>query len=119
MSEIAVVFGIAFVIVFYYIYTKDLLDKPSDAMNRKIWSYIRFKDMAVFLHMIGAFLVIGFLGLLVTISTGTTYQIATETFFTAFSWLVIGVFMIYFVIYFIFRLNEELTSLGKMNRGRR
>ena len=116
MSEIAVVFGIAFVIVFYHMFTKDLLDKPKDAMNRKIWSYLRFKDVAVFLHILCGFMLSGFLGLLLTMSSGTLYESAISTFFVAFNWLLIGVFSIYFIIYFIFRITEELQSLGKLTR---
>jgi ABC-type uncharacterized transport system fused permease/ATPase subunit len=119
MTEIAVVYGMVFVIIFYFFFTKEIMDQPKDNLNRKIFKSLRLKDVAVFFHLLGAFLVVGFIGLLLIMSQGQTYYNIMETFFTVTIWLTTGVFGLYLVIYIIFRLNEELTTLGKLSGGSR
>lgn len=119
LSEISIVFGLAFVLVFYYVYTKDLLNKPSDSMNKQIFSYLRVKDLAVFMHMLGGFFLLGFMGVLLILSNGQSYEGAVETFFIASAWLVSGVFFLYLGIYIIFRIKEELTNAVKPFSKRR
>lgn len=113
-QEVAAIVGVAFLITFYYVYTKDLMDKPENTLNRKIWAYLRFKDISVFLHLLGAFLLVGFAGLLILVSAGTTYVDEISVFFTVFAYLVGGFFLAYASVYVIFRIKEELEVFGKL-----
>lgn len=110
--NVAIVYGLTFIIIAYYVFVKDLMNKPGDALNTRIWQYLRFKDLGVFFYILGGFFLVGYSGTLLTMSAGQAYETAVQSFFTALAWLVAGFFIAYASIYVIFRIKEELQGLA-------
>ena len=109
MSALAVTLGLIFLIAFYYFITKDLIEKPKSAIDQIIAKRLRIKDILVFFHLLGLFLLVGFMWFLVILSAGETYETLLTTFATVVNWLVIALFLGYTSVYIIFRVEEEFT----------
>ena len=119
MSDIAVTYGLMFMVVFYYIFTRDMLEKPKSSMDTIIFKALRVKDIIVFFHLIGIFLFNGFMWFLVGISAGTTYEDIITTFASIITWLAVALFIGYTSVYVIYRVYEEFKVYMKppYNRG--
>lgn len=89
--------------------TKDLIEKPKSALDQIIAKRLRIKDVLVFFHLLGLFLLVGFMWFLVILSDATAYETLLTTFATVVTWLTVALFIGYTSVYVIFRVQEEFS----------
>lgn len=111
MSEIAVVFGYVCLVGYIFYLSHDLMGKPKNNIEKGILKFLQPQHIAIFIRIIGMWVVVGGMGLLAIMSAGTAYETFMENALIATLYMTGGFSIVYLVLYVIFLITEHMTNM--------